>query len=816
MQFAPLKIAALSDGSFIVGGTYGPVGSSTKRGAFRHYSATGVLDTSFGTNGMLQLTALSTKITFIKLSLLPSGELQAIVNDNLQQGYVVRFSSTGVLDSSYGNGGLATIDLSPTYGEEIFDGVTDSSSRVLGLGYIHGTNASNATEFLFRLNANGALDTTYGTNGFVQGFQFTNSYVTGSPQLVLAGNGYSYLGTSLVDQSTPIPYKPYLFRFDINSGAQDTSFGGSGSVMTSYKASAQQTVNSAAILGDGSVVYVGGQSGAIQSPLLVGKLTTGGQPAAFGANSDGTAEVSFGTSGAMGYDVIAQSDGKILVGGTVNSIPGTVLLTDYGLARLNADGTLDQSFGTGGTLITKFDGYTADTLSKLAIDSSGNIYAAGTAGMGTSTKDALLRYSSTGQLDTSFGTGGRMTTSINPSDTIYAIIPLANGQLLVAGRSYSTTLGYYVGFITRLNHDGSTDTTFGSNGVATVIVNSSTTSVDQMTVDAVGRIYTASYISSSQIQLRRYTAAGQLDSSFGTSGIANYSTLSSIGSITDLQLSGSGKLLVYGKTSGSPTDVYVMAFYTDGSAVSTFGTSGKQIYDFSGVDTAARLLVRPNGKWVLTGAGTGTTTQADYAAVQVAGEPLDTTPPTMSAARISSPRPAVQVTFSEKVTVPTAANLSLISKTTGQAFAVPQSWVSYNTTTLQLTVSPDSTLPNDNYQLQIAGGSELDFAANTQPTTFNGDFFFLTADANGDRTVNALDFNALATNYGKAGTFSQGDFDFSGTVNSADFAILAARYGKVLAAPSNALLPMAASPAAANLFANKSVDDSLLWSDVLV
>ncbi len=61
-------------------------------------------------------------------------------------------------------------------------------------------------------------------------------------------------------------------------------------------------------------------------------------------------------------------------------------------------------------------------------------------------------------------------------------------------------------------------------------------------------------------------------------------------------------------------------------------------------------------------------------------------------------------------------------------------------------------------------------------STFN--FTYFKGDANGDTTVNALDFNALATNYGKAGAmFGQGDFDHNGTVNSADFAILASRYG---------------------------------------
>ncbi len=64
-------------------------------------------------------------------------------------------------------------------------------------------------------------------------------------------------------------------------------------------------------------------------------------------------------------------------------------------------------------------------------------------------------------------------------------------------------------------------------------------------------------------------------------------------------------------------------------------------------------------------------------------------------------------------------------------------------------------------------------------------------DANLDGTVNALDFNALANNYSKAGVWSSGDFNYSGTVDSSDFAMLAANYGQSL--PSSAPAAMLGS-----------------------
>jgi hypothetical protein len=79
------------------------------------------------------------------------------------------------------------------------------------------------------------------------------------------------------------------------------------------------------------------------------------------------------------------------------------------------------------------------------------------------------------------------------------------------------------------------------------------------------------------------------------------------------------------------------------------------------------------------------------------------------------------------------------------------------------------------------------------------DFFVLSGDANHDATVNALDFNALATHYGLAGTFGQGDFNYDGTINTLDFNLLAMRF--------NSTVPPLAAPALSTptLFSAQSI-----------
>jgi hypothetical protein len=84
-------------------------------------------------------------------------------------------------------------------------------------------------------------------------------------------------------------------------------------------------------------------------------------------------------------------------------------------------------------------------------------------------------------------------------------------------------------------------------------------------------------------------------------------------------------------------------------------------------------------------------------------------------------------------------------------------------------------------------------------------FFVLIGDADRNRTVNALDFNVLATNYGMSGqlTLQQGDFNFDGIVDSLDFTALAVDFNQTLPSPA---------PAAGNLFGASPVN---LAEDVL-
>ena len=128
---------------------------------------------------------------------------------------------------------------------------------------------------------------------------------------------------------------------------------------------------------------------------------------------------------------------------------------------------------------------------------------------------------------------------------------------------------------------------------------------------------------------------------------------------------------------------------------------------------------------------------------------------------------------------------------------------STHTATFSFTgLNANGILPDGNYTATVSLPNVADLAGNHPASTASLNFSFFDGDANLDHTINALDFNALASSYGQSGkTYSQGDFNYDGTVNSADFAILAAKFGGTLAA---------AGDVAENSVASDSSDSSVL------
>jgi len=192
-----------------------------------------------------------------------------------------------------------------------------------------------------------------------------------------------------------------------------------------------------------------------------------------------------GFSFAQAYSLALQLDGKLVLAGQAFISGGN----DFALARYNSNGTLDTSFGTGGKVTTNFTSPN-DAAFSVAVQSDGKIVAAGGTILSRGGDFALARYDSNGMLDTSFGTGGKVTTDIaGPSDSVNSIAVQLNGKIVAAGRTFIN--GDFHSALARYNSDGTLDADFGRGGKVTAIFGGSEEGVSSVVVQPDEKIVVA-------------------------------------------------------------------------------------------------------------------------------------------------------------------------------------------------------------------------------------------------------------------------------------------------------------------------------------
>ena len=236
-------------------------------------------------------------------------------------------------------------------------------------------------------------------------------------------------------------------------GTLDPSFGTGGLVTSSAAEGANATVIDTA----DRIVVAGGLGG----NFSVARFT-----------ADGVLDPTFGTGGSVTTDfggsdvanaVALQTDGKIVVAGTSSG--------NFAVARYTADGVLDATFGTGGLVTTDFGG--DELANAVAIQPDGRIVAAGwnvLAGFPNFPDNFVLaRYTTDGVLDPTFGSGGRVTTDFGGRyDRAHAMAIYPDGRIIVVGESFSSFGGNSSDYsLARYTASGTLDPTFGSGGLVT-------------------------------------------------------------------------------------------------------------------------------------------------------------------------------------------------------------------------------------------------------------------------------------------------------------------------------------------------------------
>src|SRR5207249_1300852 len=261
-------------------------------------------------------------------------------------------------------------------------------------------------------------------------------------------------------------------------------------------------------------------------------------------------------------------------------------------------GDLDPSFGTGGRVLTDFGG--GDGARALALQAEGRIVVAGSSSAGAFGSDfALARYNSNGSLDPSFGTGGRVLTDFGGDDEARALALQDDGKIVVAG-------GFGGPFfaLARYNPGGTLDTSFGTGG--RVFTNfGGRDGARALALQADGKIVAAGFTSSDfgtrrRFALARYNPDGSLDPSFRGGRVVT--SFADRDEASALALQSDGKIVVAGFSDAGGRQDFALARYNpDGGLDLSFGSGGRVLTDFGGDDEAAALALQADGKIVVAG-----------------------------------------------------------------------------------------------------------------------------------------------------------------------------------------------------------------------
>lgn len=375
----------------------------------------GQLDKSFGTGGIFTSNFGGANAVVNAVALQSDGKI--VVGGAGGPGGkagLARVTPRGTLDTSFGAGGIVTSNFNAQAAAATVVSLAIQSDGKI----VAAANGIPSRFAVGRFNPNGSVDTTFGTSGFAH----------------IGNAGGALLLALQSDGKIVVVGSTQMVRLDSN-GQLDTSFGTGGLAVL-----LAQFPSGIALQSDGKILIA---SGGFSPPAAVLNPPPGaGSLARY--NSNGSLDKSFGISGqaasvALPYAVAVQIDGKILVaGGIISMLIATGNASGFGVVRFNPDGSIDTSFGTRGGATTGFGGLTVAGAFAMAIQSNGDIVTAGEAGTsGTQLllSFALSRSSSTGSLDATFGTGGKVTTSFGSNGValISGVVLQTDGKIVVAG-----------------------------------------------------------------------------------------------------------------------------------------------------------------------------------------------------------------------------------------------------------------------------------------------------------------------------------------------------------------------------------------------
>lgn len=411
----------------------------------------GRLDPTFGQGGKVQTTFGANSSYLRHIALQADGKLVAVGYSGIYPGFnsaIARYNSDGTLDSSFGTNGTVVSHFRTT---DSFNSVSvQPDGKIIAVGEAANTTQDgNGTDILVvRYNSNGTLDSTFGVNGAVitsMGSAPPGVFVSSAAvDVTTLTSGKLLVGGYTITVDLA---RMALLRYNSN-GTLDQTYGSAGLAIIDFPVGGYSGGAYAAALAlqaDGKALLAGSYSDNSFSEFALARL-----------NANGTADTSFGTDGrvttslgagdATGAAVLVQPDGKILVGGYFEVGDNN---HDFALARYQTNGTPDPSFGLGGVVTNDLLNQSDDVIKGLALQADGRIIAGGQTGQYPTFDFGLARYTARGRLDKTFGRNGVVSTNFgsflgNDSfDAAYGVVLAPDGKIVAAGETDAGTTGSF-------------------------------------------------------------------------------------------------------------------------------------------------------------------------------------------------------------------------------------------------------------------------------------------------------------------------------------------------------------------------------------
>lgn len=420
-------------------------------------------------------------------------------------------------------------------------------------------------------------------------------------------------------------------------GTLDPSFGTAGKIITpsGYTAIADQP--------DGKLVAVGASNNDF---LIVRFNPDGSLDKTF--NGTGIQKVDFAGGNDAANDVAIQADGKIVVVGfTLTAANGN----DFAIARLNTDGTLDNTFDTDGKLSFDFGGGGAkdDVANGVAIAATGDIYVVGSAtNAGGNLDFGVARISGTnGALVTAFGNNGKQFNDFGgKNDLANAIAIQDDGQLVIVGVTDAVAVNGNDFAIERLNPTtGQLDTTFNATGQKTVNFGAAANDTGKdVAIQDDGKIVV---VGSTDIAaagkfdagVARLTTAGALDATFDGDGLTNIDLGGAADTANRVLLQDDGRIVLVGN---SDADIVVARLLpTNGALDKSFNGTGKTSTVIGSTFQGNGGVLTSTGRIVVAGKSNANTDGALARLIGTveAGQRLSTTGTPNGQAQVFNPTP---------------------------------------------------------------------------------------------------------------------------------------------------------------------------------